>query len=311
MKYRITLNERIRDLREERGLKQNEFGDINISASTMSEYEKDGKNIPSNVIVTLAEFFGVSTDYLLGLTNIRNPKNNSLKDIHFSDEALTILRQKDVNTRLLSEMIEHPGFRQFLTDAESFVDGYVDEVIEQVFSLYQFSGKALPDLSPNSINDSYKNVLKRADEIKKTFHAHILSNDLFPILNDLKADHMKDNETAGLNSAPAQLQKLLQDLPAPGTGSQVPVINEETKELLMKELVSVMAQSTSAMTGSKDPKPMEKMITDMLYSDEFKQIRQHSELFESDPRKRRQMDETDSSITSNNDANKKDDKTQK
>ena len=305
MKYRITLNERIRDLREERGLKQNEFGKINISASTMSEYEKDGKNIPSNVIVTLAEFFGVSTDYLLGLTNIREPKNNSLKGIHFSDEALNILRQKDINTRLLSEMIEHPGFRQFLTDAESFVDGYVDEIIEQVFSLYRFSGDALPNLSQDPTNDSYKNALKRADEIKKTFHANILSNDLFPILNDLKADHMKDNETVGLNSAPALLQTLLQDFTVPGTGSQTAEINEETKEMLMKELVSVMAQSTSAMTGSKDPGPMEKMITNMLDSDEFKQIRQHSELFESDPRKRRRIDEPDSSITSDSGTNKK------
>ena len=109
MKFITSINDRIKDLRLERNLLQSDFEQIGISASTLSDYEKDGSTIPSYVIPKLAEFFGVTTDYLFGLTNIRQPENNSLNGIYFSDNAIEFLKRKDINTKLLSEMIEHPA----------------------------------------------------------------------------------------------------------------------------------------------------------------------------------------------------------
>ena len=62
-----TLGKRIRQLREKSDLSQLEFAKIlNISNSTLSQYEA-GNRIPSDEIKSkIADFFGVSIDYLLG-----------------------------------------------------------------------------------------------------------------------------------------------------------------------------------------------------------------------------------------------------
>ena len=61
---------RIRDLREDRDLRQVDVSEaIGIDQRTLSNYETGKTNPDSFAIIKLADFFGVSTDYLLGRTN--------------------------------------------------------------------------------------------------------------------------------------------------------------------------------------------------------------------------------------------------
>lgn len=65
---------RIRDLREDRDLKQKELAELlQIHQTTYSDYELGRINIPVSALHTLADFYGVSIDYLLGRTEIRTP----------------------------------------------------------------------------------------------------------------------------------------------------------------------------------------------------------------------------------------------
>lgn len=60
---------RIREQREERDLKQSAIADVlHISQATYSRYESGVLDIPTGVLIALARFYHVSTDYLLGLT---------------------------------------------------------------------------------------------------------------------------------------------------------------------------------------------------------------------------------------------------
>ena len=60
---------RIRELRDERELKQSAVSAIlHISQATYSRYESGALDLPTGVLIALAAFYGVSTDYLLGLT---------------------------------------------------------------------------------------------------------------------------------------------------------------------------------------------------------------------------------------------------
>lgn len=62
-----TLNQRIRDLREDHDLKQIELADyLGVTQQTYSNYENGHREIPTSVVVQLAQFYKVSTDYLLG-----------------------------------------------------------------------------------------------------------------------------------------------------------------------------------------------------------------------------------------------------
>ena len=65
---------RLRDLREDRDLKQKDLAELlKIHQTTYSDYELDRLNIPVAVLHTLADFYGVSVDYLLCRTNTKTP----------------------------------------------------------------------------------------------------------------------------------------------------------------------------------------------------------------------------------------------
>lgn len=62
---------RLRDLREDHDLTQKELGEaINLPQRTYSSYETGNRMIPPEVLCALADFYGVSVDYLLRRTDI-------------------------------------------------------------------------------------------------------------------------------------------------------------------------------------------------------------------------------------------------
>ncbi|MBR2303843.1 MAG: helix-turn-helix transcriptional regulator [Ruminococcus sp.] len=62
--------QRIRDLREDADLKQREMADIlNCSQQVYSNYELGQRDIPTDILVALAEYHKTNVDYILGLTN--------------------------------------------------------------------------------------------------------------------------------------------------------------------------------------------------------------------------------------------------
>ena len=66
--------QRIRDLREDKDLTQREVGAaVNVPQRTYAYYESGERMVPPQVLVALAQFYNVSVDYLLGLTDQRKP----------------------------------------------------------------------------------------------------------------------------------------------------------------------------------------------------------------------------------------------
>ena len=65
---------RLRDLREDRDLKQKELAELlKIHQTTYSDYELGSLNIPVQALHTLADFYETSVDYLLGRTSEKKP----------------------------------------------------------------------------------------------------------------------------------------------------------------------------------------------------------------------------------------------
>jgi len=65
---------RLKDLREDADLTQKQLADIlHVRQNTYSQYENGQRQIPIDSLVTVARFYGVSVDYLLGLTDVRIP----------------------------------------------------------------------------------------------------------------------------------------------------------------------------------------------------------------------------------------------
>ena len=63
---------RLRDLREDKDLKQKDIAELlKVHQTTYSDYELGRLNIPIAALHMLADYYGVSVDYLLGRTNIK------------------------------------------------------------------------------------------------------------------------------------------------------------------------------------------------------------------------------------------------
>lgn len=65
---------RLRDLREDRDLSQQQIADyLNMKQSQYSRYERGLRDLPTDVLIRLAKLYNTSTDYILGLTNNSKP----------------------------------------------------------------------------------------------------------------------------------------------------------------------------------------------------------------------------------------------
>ena len=61
---------RIRDLREDRDISQREMASVlNCSQLVYSNYELGQRDIPTDILIKLARFHGVSVDYILGISD--------------------------------------------------------------------------------------------------------------------------------------------------------------------------------------------------------------------------------------------------
>ncbi|MBQ4104900.1 MAG: helix-turn-helix transcriptional regulator [Clostridia bacterium] len=68
------LYKRIRDLREDKDLTQKEMSAIlNCSQQVYSNYELGQRDIPTEILISLAKFHNVSVDYILNLTDYQAP----------------------------------------------------------------------------------------------------------------------------------------------------------------------------------------------------------------------------------------------
>ena len=68
------MYQRIRDLREDNDLTQTQIAQmLGMSQTGYSKYETGENDLPTQVLIRLADFYHTSVDYLLGGTDITTP----------------------------------------------------------------------------------------------------------------------------------------------------------------------------------------------------------------------------------------------
>ena len=121
----LTIQERLKDLRVERGLTLEQLAEqTQLSKSALGSYEADEyKDISHYALIKLAKFYGVTADYLLGLTETKNHPNADLADLRLSDDMIDLLKSGRIDTALLCELAAHPDFMKLLADIQIYVEG--------------------------------------------------------------------------------------------------------------------------------------------------------------------------------------------
>lgn len=98
------LGERIKKLREEKEISQKSLSNyLGVSPSTIGMYEQDRRTPDSDMILKIANYFDVTTDYLLGASEIKNIRKETLNERKkLSPEVETIaahLEDKDITPK--------------------------------------------------------------------------------------------------------------------------------------------------------------------------------------------------------------------
>ena len=213
MHTKLTIPERLKDLRvSEKRMSLQELSDATgIPSSTLGNYEKD-ENIDMSLsnLITLANFYNVSTDYLLCRTELRKHKNQSVSDLRLNDDAIQILTDKKYNPRLLSELLTHENFKKFMTDLEIYIDGFNDKGIQIANAFLDVMRCKLTELGADS-TDTFATVFDNSHIESEQYYMNILSADLKPIVADLRNTHMKDSNTASDIDYQSMVKSIIDD----------------------------------------------------------------------------------------------------
>ena len=213
MQPKLTIQERLKDLRVERGLTLEQLSaETGISKSALGKYEADDfKDISPFSMVELAKLYGVSTDFLLGLTEQKNHPNTELDALHLGDDAIEVLRTGKFNHRLLSELICHEDFQRFLLDAEIYVDRIADMRVNDMNAMLEAVRQMALMKNGGDANDLYLRTLEVAQIREDEYFGSLIADDLKGILRDIRNEHRPDTMTADETSLVATVQGQLQD----------------------------------------------------------------------------------------------------
>ena len=219
MYVKLTNAERLKDLRVEKHLTLEQLSEqTGISKSALGSYELDDDiELSPFSVTTLATFYGVSTDYLLGLTETKNHPNTELHELGLSDGMIELLKSGKINNRLLCELATHEGFRRFLVYTEIYIDRIADMRVNDMNTMLEATRQMILEKHNVGEDDLYLRTLELAQVKEDDYFSHVMQKDLNAITRDIRERHLKDKTTADTGSPAADTVTKLQEAINQGT----------------------------------------------------------------------------------------------
>ena len=199
MYAKLTIPERLKDLRVvDKHLTLEQLAEqTGLSKSALGKYETDDyKDISPFAIATLAEFYGVSADYLMGLSENKNHPNAELQALHLSDGMVELLSSGRINNRLLCELATHPNFQRLMVDMEICIDRIANMRVEQMNLVMEATRQTVLSKYAPGADDLYVRTLELGQVQESDFYSHVMHDDLDSIVRDIQEAHLKDKTTA-------------------------------------------------------------------------------------------------------------------
>jgi len=109
-----SIGARLEHLRARKGVPDAELAKVfGINRSTMGRILKgETEKVSSQMIIAAAQYFGVSTDFLLGLTDMPDPMNHPVESFGLTEGAARAILSEDVNIDMLNRLLENLRFCQ-------------------------------------------------------------------------------------------------------------------------------------------------------------------------------------------------------
>lgn len=163
-----TPGEIIGDLRTQKGWTKLKLSqETGIPQSQLSRIES-GKitHISSDILIKLAKTFNVSTDYILGLTAVRLPKNYDISELGLSENAVKAIVSKKIDVDILNQLLEHKNFSYLIFMIKSYFDNSIADGIAARNDIINMATSTLADFMKD--NPDYKSEIQQDIRLLKS-----------------------------------------------------------------------------------------------------------------------------------------------
>ena len=217
MKNQLSIQEKLWDLRRDHDYKLEEVAAaVNVVPATISKYEnKENKEYNIVTLNKLAEFYGVSLEWLVGNTEVRTSSLTDIDELMLDDETIELLKSGRFNNRLLCEIIKHPDFVKLMTDTEIYVDGIATMQIKNMNDWLDAVRLQIIQQKNPDANDLYLKVLESSHIQEEEYFFHTIHSDWDNIIRTIREDHEHAAESAPIErpmSNDKKVQRFLQTL---------------------------------------------------------------------------------------------------
>ena len=160
-----TTGERIEDLLRERRISQDKLARaVYVSPATMNRYIRGTSDIPGTVLIAIARYFDVTTDYLLGAADIPFKTGYDLDRLGLTKDAALKLLSGDVEMSVLNTLLASDDFatltRQiaaYVRDTDNECLAVMSKVMEIAGGIVQKHAKTHPQDKENAIR-AYRDI---------------------------------------------------------------------------------------------------------------------------------------------------------
>lgn len=164
----MSFGERLRQIRREQFVRQKQLADhLNVAVSTLSQYENDKRHPNFDILVDIAHYFNVSTDYLLGLSNKQGSFESTIENIDTTLESCSY-------SRLMSKITDN---------LKSISDIHDERYLEILYRLYD-------SVASIGLDDQHKIISGNTEEMLSNHQSQKESID--QTLNTLFRHHLKN-----------------------------------------------------------------------------------------------------------------------
>ena len=193
--------ERIVELRKEMKINQEEMAKrMGMSKSQLSRIESgETKTLNSNLLIRLADEFDVSTDYILGRSNIQSRRNYDVSSLGLSEKAIQQLVTKRVNVQVVSCLLEHKTFPYLTRLIYTYFADITARGIQSSNDVLQFGYNLLANAEltdPKQKAERNRDLMAIRSQMHKPSDADLeeIKKVFLSILKDIKKDLDEQNE---------------------------------------------------------------------------------------------------------------------
>ena len=199
---------------------------LSIGKNTLSRFMTEKTNkLSSEYVIAIANYFEVSTDFLLGLTHSASRKNYDVEKLGLTVKAAANLYQGKLNRSVVCQLLENPKFAELTRQIALYQEGVLASGVAAQNQMYNSMSSLMLEYAQANPEDmpAVREVVQEAQSLKRPVYADEIENitrNFRQILAEMKQDGPERvKQTAALTKQ--KLSEITKVLPRQKNGLQL------------------------------------------------------------------------------------------